>query len=245
MIPPSMETLLFVVSGVLAFVGVIYWLWSHLQLTQKKVQLLENAVFELREMIPATPVRPPECRIGSSCSDSKPASPPDSPLPPPLPKYKDLEEDWADVTVSAPVPFESDEVIAAVISVVDASQNVSTIEEKDNGNEKGSEKEIEKEMDLSPAPYVNSTTSFSSASSVVSSATVQNPLEGLPLKELRRMGEQKGIIGAVEMRKKELLVALREITVKSFNVPEEPAPSGSVIPPQASSGISDEAEILE
>jgi hypothetical protein len=31
----------------------------------------------------------------------------------------------------------------------------------------------------------------------------------MPLKELRRLGEQRGIIGAADMRKKELLAALR------------------------------------
>jgi hypothetical protein len=43
-----------------------------------------------------------------------------------------------------------------------------------------------------------------------SSASSDAPaLEGMPLKELRRLGEQRGIVGAMEMRKKELLAALR------------------------------------
>ena len=46
----SMESIFLVLSGAVLAAGILYWFWSHIQLTQKKVQLLENAVFELRGM---------------------------------------------------------------------------------------------------------------------------------------------------------------------------------------------------
>ena len=49
--PPSMESIFLILSGVILAAGILYWFWSHIQLTQKKVQLLENAVFELRGML--------------------------------------------------------------------------------------------------------------------------------------------------------------------------------------------------
>ena len=44
----SMESIFLILSGAVLAAGILYWFWSHIQLTQKKVQLLENAVFELR-----------------------------------------------------------------------------------------------------------------------------------------------------------------------------------------------------
>jgi outer membrane biosynthesis protein TonB len=53
--PPSMESIFLILSGVVLAAGVLYWFWSHIQLTPKKVQLLENAVFELRGMLTQGP----------------------------------------------------------------------------------------------------------------------------------------------------------------------------------------------
>ena len=41
-----------------------------------------------------------------------------------------------------------------------------------------------------------------------------SPLDNMPLKELRRLGEKRGIHNAPEMKKKELLVALRKLVVQ-------------------------------
>jgi hypothetical protein len=55
--PLSMESIFLILSGVILAAGVLYWFWSHIQLTQKKVQLLENAVFELRGLVQGSPDR--------------------------------------------------------------------------------------------------------------------------------------------------------------------------------------------
>jgi hypothetical protein len=52
-----------------------------------------------------------------------------------------------------------------------------------------------------------STTNDAPPASVTSVSTPA--IDGMPLKELRRLGEQRGIVGAADMRKKELLTALR------------------------------------
>jgi len=127
-----------VLSGVVLASGVLYWLWSHIQLMQKKVQLLENAVFELREMLP----------------HAAPQAPPAEPAP--------FEDDW--------------EPEAAAVTEAETKEQTSTPLE-------ALEKEILPEQSAS--------------------------LDSMPLKELRRLAEQRGIANTSEMRKKELLSVLR------------------------------------
>ena len=127
-----------VLSGVVLASGVLYWLWSHIQLMQKKVQLLENAVFELREMLP----------------HAAPPAPQAEPAP--------FEDDW--------------EPEAAAVAAAETQEQTSTPLE-------ALEKEIVPEQSAS--------------------------LDSMPLKELRRLAEQRGIANTSEMRKKELLSVLR------------------------------------
>jgi hypothetical protein len=136
--PPGMETIMLVLSGVVLASGVLYWLWSHIQLMQKKVQLLENAVFELREMLP----------------HAAPQAPPAEPAP--------FEDDW--------------EPEAAAVTEAETKEQTST-------PLAALEKEILPEQSAS--------------------------LDSMPLKELRRLAEQRGIANTSEMRKKELLSVLR------------------------------------
>ena len=79
--PPSMEVMFLILSGVILAAGVLYWFWSHIQLTQKKVQLLENAVFELRGMLAPSELResePEAAPVPSQGSQSQ---------------YRDLDDD--------------------------------------------------------------------------------------------------------------------------------------------------------
>jgi len=138
--PPGMETIMLVLSGVVLASGVLYWLWSHIQLMQKKVQLLENAVFELREMLP----------------HAAPPAPQAEPAP--------FEDDW--------------EPEAAAVAAAEAET-----QEQTSTPLEALEKEIVPEQSAS--------------------------LDSMPLKELRRLAEQRGIANTSEMRKKELLSVLR------------------------------------
>ena len=123
-----------VLSGVVLASGVLYWFWSHIQLMQKKVQLLENAVFELREMLPQAPQAP----------QAEPAP---------------FEDDWEPEAAQAPAQEQTSTPLEAL------------------------EKEIVPEQSAS--------------------------LDSMPLKDLRRLAEQRGIANTSEMRKKELLSVLR------------------------------------
>jgi hypothetical protein len=222
--PPSMETIFLILSGVILFAGVIYWMWSHLQLTQKKVQLLENAVFELRAMIPGGGTAGP---------------PPSAFIPPPTPTvssgptktYNDLaDDDWdgeevAQIKEVVPVstPLEALSVTPAptpAVPEVAQAPELITRELEMTSDDLMPGGRIQLGVDvteeaIAPSSGPSAEEEFknllkSRAVVTASASSSEAPaLEGMPLKELRRLGEQRGIVGAMEMRKKELLAALR------------------------------------
>lgn len=176
--PPSMEIMFLILSGVILAAGVLYWFWSHIQLTQKKVQLLENAVFELRGM------------VGLSSGISSPGPESDKvpePMEAPV-EYKDLDDDdWNDSPAKAEVPQVSNPVFLNAMAPLPPTITITRDEVKPK-------EEQFRELFVNEAeakPEENQT------------------LEGLPLKELRRMATERGIAGAAELKKKEVIAALR------------------------------------
>jgi len=227
--PPSMEVIFLLLSGVILVAGVLYWFWSHLQLTQKKVQLLENAVFELRTMLLSSEHGPPV---------HAPASVPQSKVAPAVTAagYEDLgDDDW---------DAEGDESVPVTETVVDRPDDASAIpvvapttvirevyEEKTADLMPGGRILQPTETEVAflntaastllsaPAPEAEAEEQFrdlfvAKASASSSSSHVDVPvaesLESMPVKELRRLAQERGIAGAADMRKKEILAALRQ-----------------------------------
>jgi len=185
--PLSMESMFLILSGVILASGVLYWFWSHIQLTQKKVQLLENAVFELRSMLSPGLV---ESGLPNESQEQ--------------PEYKDLEDDdWTEpqVQVQAPVPVQVQEPATITIireepAHVDfmaelqareslVQTNVVTVNDNENNNENDNDNEKTVETEDNQT------------------------LEGLTLKVLRSMASQRGITGTSDMKKKDVIAALR------------------------------------
>jgi hypothetical protein len=50
----------------------------------------------------------------------------------------------------------------------------------------------------------------------VVSANSSSALESMSIKELRRLGQQRGISGVADMKKKDLVIAIRSIPMESF-----------------------------
>ncbi len=236
MIALSMESIFLILSGVILLAGILYWFWSHIQLTQKKVQLLENAIYELRDMVTTGPG---SSGISSSSSSSSSVSSPSSKSASPV--YNDLaDDDWEE---SADVKVIQTEVPAV-------SSFAATGSEDDNTFTIGREEEISADVEIPSAQFEaanegdyvsvqrveyapdNDVTIhdvvYESAATVpetkdfrdifittggddnVSVATAsQQSIDSMPVKELRRLAEQRGIEGVHDMRKKELLAALR------------------------------------
>lgn len=283
MTPPSMETVFLILSGVILFAGVVYWLWSHIQLTQKKVQLLENAVFELRAMIPGDGTAgPPPSVMLSAAPMSAPAPAPSVGVA--AKPYTDLgDDDWEESTAVPEVPAVStpleavlgDSVTATPVPTPVAPLPQMVIQETETGTIEDlmpggriavvpEPVEEDREVPLTEDAFkamLKSRATSASASAVAPSgpasvASVSTPaLDGMPLKELRRLGEQRGIVGAADMRKKELLAALRQMVATApaqavaGNTLDLDAVEAQgveeVVEPAASSDIEQEAQILE
>jgi hypothetical protein len=226
--PPSMEIVFLILSGAILMAGILYWFWSHLQLTQKKVQLLENAVFELRGMLtqrPEPPVSGSDDRVssgsdGSSSSGEVAAT------------YTDLsDDDWVAEEESqnreTGATIEHMSTPLAALHAVEEQRTVSVVREGADDLAPGGrmmpaavaeektvdlhalvrEEEQFRELFIGGTSVADTPEKKMSSSNSVSSNT--EALESMPVKELRRLAEQRGISGAADMRKKEILSALR------------------------------------
>jgi hypothetical protein len=270
--PLSMETIFIILSGAILVAGVLYWLWSHIQLTQKKVQLLENAVFELRSMLAARGTEPPapaaapvmmvggggagpivEDVIGSSAPAAKPS------------EYKDLEDDdWhepsgeSDVKniplVSTPLDVDDHHAAAPPALVVNEAPREVISEDLMPGGRisvpEGVDAQPLRELTLGDVGAPREDERFRDFFKQPEVARSPESLESMPVKELRRLAEQRGISGAADMRKKEILAALRQ-QITSAPAPAAAAPAAEVSvekdddSPAADDLGTTEAEILE
>lgn len=203
-----MEVIFLILSGVILVAGVLYWFWSHLQLTQKKVKLLENAVFELREkkvpgLAPAPAPAPVEASGGSGTQ-----------------VYADLadDDDWADDGGAAAAQEVVSHVSTPLENLGAYSSNGQNLDLQPGGRI-----EVPAEFDGAPTAASQPEEEFRELfvgqdGGVVTSAVAgagagprtPESLESMPVKELRRLAEQRGISGAEGMRKKEILAALRQ-----------------------------------
>jgi hypothetical protein len=194
--PLSMETMFLILSGVILAAGVLYWFWSHIQLTQKKVQLLENAVFELRSMMA------PPGPSGGEGQSLEPAGQQET--------YKDLDDDdWAE---QAP-PEQPVQVQVEVIG------REPFVREEQVREEQVREEPVVRE-EPAHADFMAELQARNTVDEKVVEASSDQTLEGLTLKELRRMASERGITGTSDMKKKDVISALRN-TVSAPDAPVE------------------------
>lgn len=245
--PPSMESIFLILSGVILLAGVLYWFWSHIQLTQKKVQLLENSIFELRDTLSKLP--------GGRGGGGSGGSPVD-------PVYEDLNDDaeeavQEEVAEAAAEEDDWDDEAPAGASVAAALSPKRDVFVSRMG--------AQEEMvdDLAPGGRMSgaldgleeiSESASASASATISTGDefrnlfVSEPvapalasrtpesLESMSVKELRRLAEQRGISGAADMRKKEILAALRQQVA--------PAPAPATVTVERTVDLDVEAEAV-
>jgi hypothetical protein len=199
----SMESIFLVLSGAVLAAGILYWFWSHIQLTQKKVQLLENAVFELRGMQGSG--------SGSSGSGSSGSlGPSKQQANEDVPVYRDVDDgEWdqeQEDQGSSSTPLTA--LDSTPIDLQPGGRIEVSEEKQADRDSQFRELFIQHEPRI-PTPIVTQVASTGSALASSSSAPGSESLDAMPVKELRRLAEQRGLTGVSDMRKKELLSALR------------------------------------
>jgi hypothetical protein len=155
--------------------GVVYWFWTQTQYLQRKINLLENIVYEIKTSVDSAAAA---AATASAAATALPSVPTEGPLTeapeakyPPAPgselgEDEDLLHEKLLSEEAAPVPDEL----------------------QPGGVGSG----------VSDAPPLSET-----------QKPRGNVLDGMTLKELRRLGEQRNIPGASNMRKQALIEALR------------------------------------
>jgi hypothetical protein len=168
--------------------GAVYWFWTQNQYLMRKINLLENIVYEMRAMNAV----PPDMILSNPVA----ASP--TPQSVPAAVAPGLEDDdLLHESLSAAIAPQESLPAAPVVADHDAELDASPI--------------------LAPvsSPYEDDLQPGGIGSGIVETSSQTSALEGMTLKELRRLAEQKGLAGAKTMKKNELVTALR-------NAPSEP-----------------------
>lgn len=178
-------------------VGAVYWVWTQIQFVQRKVNVLENIVYELKTL----------------CSKQAPTLAPEpilSPVsyPPAPSSVLGEDEDLLHETLQKEVendgiPFET----MALEENNEIHESESSEQKEDIQPFSFEETEIKsEEPDLQPGGI----------GSGVTEETLSNALDGMSLKELRRLAEQRGISSVKEKKRKELIEAIRAAPIPSF-----------------------------
>lgn len=211
-----METIFLLLSGVILLAGVLYWFWSHIQLTQKKVHLLENAVFELRTMLSTrgSPGPPAAEVVAATVGESRP--------------YRDLDDDdWTEAAAEAAdstlivttTEVKENRTLEVIMEEYERADDVS-LEKVDPALMPGGRIEVPSSADLVETEGEDQFKNLFVPPAAPASPPAADALDGMPVKELRRLAEQRGIVGAEGMRKKEILTALKAQIQPALTVPE-------------------------
>jgi hypothetical protein len=187
--------------------GVVYWFWTQNQFIQRKLNLLENIVYEMRS---ASNAHVPEGLVDKALAAASIASSSENAASY-APAPEEGDDDIVHATLSdeletlnldsdelkpmpeeAPVTFDTDDVIEAVT-----------------------------EDDLAPGATLGAATATTTATEDLGT-TKGTVLDNMTLKELKQLAEQKGVKGAKSMRKHELVEAIRnsKVSVSPFDIHE-------------------------
>jgi len=172
--------------------GVVYWFWTQTQYLQRKMNLLENIVYELKTMVDHGPKPPAAPNAMGTPVVAGPPSGPSGPSPYPPPPGSELGED--------------DDLLHERLHATVEAHPVKTSEESLPLNESLAVEEFE---DLQPGGVGSGLSVEADASFSETLKPKSTVLDGMTLKELRRLAEQRNILGGSAMRKQALIDALR------------------------------------
>jgi hypothetical protein len=194
--------------------GVVYWFWTQNQFIQRKLNLLENIVYEMRS---ASNAHVPEGLVdkalaaaaaGAGAATSSDAVASYAPAP---------EEEGEDDIVHATL---SDELVAAELTL-DSDELKPMPETTLSTFDTDDVVEAVAEDDLAPGATLGAAAATTAASEDLGT-TKGTVLDNMTLKELKQLAEQKGVKGAKSMRKHELVEAIRnsKVSVSPFDIHE-------------------------
>ena len=192
--------------------GVVYWFWTQIQYVQRKLNLLENVVYEMKTLVANLPGQ------GGGGGDVAPPFTAEPAYPPPV--DNDVQPPYA------PPP-------ESVAGDIEAERLASEVEFPDFAGEKRYSEPVEEPVveqvrapeendDLQPGGLASAAVDTDAKRRSETEAALDSPLNSLSIKELRRMAEANNIPGASEMRKRDLVRVLRNKVSNIINSGEQP-----------------------
>jgi hypothetical protein len=177
--------------------GVVYWFWTQNQYIQRKLNLLENIVYEMKSSIHYSAPDPIDKVLYE-------ASVADMPAP---------------VSMPAPLPEDDVDAILDSLTGVENDDNLQHFADNDAhiiNDEMSDSIDAEEVIDLQPGGI------GSGISEDVSDTNNESVLNAMGLKELKELAKQKGVSGAKSMRKHELIASIRASTtnISPFEIRE-------------------------
>jgi hypothetical protein len=186
--------------------GIVYWFWTQNQFIQRKLNLLENIVYEMRS---ASNAHIPEGLVDKALAAAAASA---------------VSTDTA--TSYAPAPgLDEDDLHAALSEELDLeTEDVKPMPEESGETELFKEAEVQDkaadEIVFEDALAPGASLGTSNVEDL--GATKGGVLDAMTLKELKQLAEQKGVKGAKSMRKHELVEAIRnsKVSISPFDVHE-------------------------
>lgn len=182
--------------------GVVYWFWTQNQYMQRKLNLLENIVFEIKTQIQKGDSPP---LLSPNIDHDVPAAGPESKYPP-VPSSEigddedlldeDIEFEEVAATQGSPSLKISEDVAPAAPVAPSPPPTQPTLDAHDHDD------------DLAAALQPGGVGSGIQEAPEADSSAKGSVLEGMTLKELQRLAEQKGI-NTTRLRKPQLIEAIR------------------------------------
>jgi len=179
------ETFYIALCVTILLLGVVYWFWTQVQYLQRKVNLLDNVVYEMKTLVSNLPG--PQVVQPAAIKEEEYEKPiQESYAPPPESVAGDLEAE----RLVTEMEFESFSGSAPA---------------KEENRQSQKEQVAEVSDELQPGGLASASSDKKEGDS-----SIESPLSAMSIKELRRMAEANGIPGSGELRKKELIRALRD-----------------------------------
>lgn len=187
------ETFYIALCVTILLLGVVYWFWTQVQYLQRKVNLLDNVVYEIKSLVSNLPGPDSNSQrrdVKEALTEERePAK--ETYAPPPESIAGDLEAERA----ASEEEFESFSGSANIKEFNDEPLNKNDVETVPD--------------DLQPGGLAVPAESVKNIK-VETDTSIESPLSGMSLKDLRRMAEAQGVPGFNELKKKDLIRALRD-----------------------------------
>jgi hypothetical protein len=192
------ESFYIALCGTILLLGVIYWFWTQTQYIQRKVNLLENVVYDMKTLVSNLP--------GHSVQSAGPENMGSNPHLEMEEREREQEQEQEPVSSKpyAPPP----ESIAGDLE-----------EERNNSEHEftafvgstdlGNQVTVAQNDDLSPGGLAAPSEHLEQDMSSIDKS-LESPLQTMTTKDLRRMAEANGVPGAAELKKKDLIKVLRD-----------------------------------